>query len=496
MTATRPADATVAGIRSAYASGELTCREVTERSLARIAAYDQDGPRINAMITVNEDALKDADALDAAFAERGPVGPLHGIPVVVKDQIDAAGMPTTLGSVLFQDYRPDQDATVVARLRSAGALVLGKATLGELGAGDTHGTLFGSTRNPYDLERTVGGSSGGSAAAVAVDYAPLALGLEGFASIRRPAAWNSVVGMRPSLGLVSRTGCSSGWPGESSSVGPLARTVEDAARLLDVLTGYDPLDPSTAYGVDRHPGSFTDGLDAAGLRGVRIGVIRQPIGLGSDPDADDYQVISAAFDGTVAELAAAGAVLVDPVELPGLDALLAARTSPHQAEAFMTWMARSQNPPYRSYDELTRLSTYREVVERRYAGNPIPAHRTTGTHYDHLLAQRKLKTLLLTVMADHGLGAVVHRTVEHLPTLIRDGVNPPYVNLKGAPYINTFLGDVPSISVPSGFTAEGLPMGVTFLGRPFSDAAMLRYAYAYEQATRHRRPPASTPPLP
>ena len=205
--------------------------------LDRIDAFDKKGPNINALITVNADALKEADRLDAAYRSSGAVGPLHGIPVIVKDQADVTGMPTTLGSLLFKDYFPDRDSFVAEKLRKAGAVILGKATLGELGGGDTHGSLFGSTRNPYDIERTVGGSSGGSAASVAANFSTVAVGQEGLASIRRPSTWNCIAGMRPSAGLVSRGGVYGCWPEIFGSLGPMARSVKDLSTLLDVMVG-------------------------------------------------------------------------------------------------------------------------------------------------------------------------------------------------------------------------------------------------------------------
>src|SRR6185436_2646321 len=195
--------------------------------------------------------------LDAAMKSSGPVGPLHGVPVILKNQMDAAGTPTTLGSVLFKDYRPTRDSFVTEQLRKAGAIILAKATLGELGGGDTHGSLFGSTRNAYDPERTVGGSSGGPGVAVSANLGTFGIGQEGFASIRRPSAWNGICGMRPTAGFVSRSGVYAGWPSVNGSLGPMARTVTDLAKLLDIMVGYDPDDPVTARGVGRIAGSFT-----------------------------------------------------------------------------------------------------------------------------------------------------------------------------------------------------------------------------------------------
>src|SRR5262250_3945107 len=211
-------EATIEDIHSAYKSGQLTCRQLVQMYLDRIDAFDKKGPQINAIITINSEALKEADRLDAAYKASGPVGPLHGIPVIVKDQADVKGMLTTLGSVLFKDYYPDRDSFVAEKLKKAGAVILGKATLGELGGGDTHGSLFGSTRNPYDPERTAGGSSGGSGASVAANFCAVGVGQEGFASIRRPSTWNSIVGMRPTAGLVSRGGVYAGWPSVAGSL--------------------------------------------------------------------------------------------------------------------------------------------------------------------------------------------------------------------------------------------------------------------------------------
>src|SRR5215510_6963727 len=253
-------EATIDDIHSAYKSEDLTCRQLVQMYLDRIEAFDKKGPSINAIITINPRALEDADRLDAYYKSSGPAGTLHGIPVVLKDQVDAKGMPTTLGSVLFKNYYPDKDAFVVNKLKDAGAIILAKATLGELGGGDTHGSLFGSTRNPYALDRTVGGSSGGSGASVSANFTTVAVGQECLASIRRPSTWSSIVGMRTTAGLVSRGGVYSGWPETAGSLGPMARTVKDLALLLDVMVGYDSEDPLTARGVGNTP-DFVGFLD-------------------------------------------------------------------------------------------------------------------------------------------------------------------------------------------------------------------------------------------
>jgi Asp-tRNA(Asn)/Glu-tRNA(Gln) amidotransferase A subunit family amidase len=488
-------ETTIADIHAAYKSGRLTARQLVEMYLARIDAFDKKGPTLNAIITLNSKALDEADRLDAALKNSGFVGPLHGIPIIVKDQADAKGMPTTLGSLLFKDYYPERDATVVDKLKKAGAIILAKATLGELGGGDTHGSLFGSTKNPYALDRTAGGSSGGSAVSVAANYSTAAVGQEGFASIRRPSIWNCIVGMRPTAGLVSRGGVFAGWPDVAGSLGPMARTVRDLAILLDVMVGYDPEDPLTSRGVGHAPETYTQFLDKNALKGSRIGILRESMGYDSEPDSGDFKKIAEVFDKAVGELQAAGAEIVDPIVIPKLKELLMKRAGSYaQAEeSFRVYFGRSARPPFKSRREAAQSPDFPKVTRRsqdRWKRSEDPQK-----HYEYLLAREELTINFLKVMADHKLDAIVHKAVEHQPTLIKDGVNPPFVDQKGAPHLNTFMVFVPSIVVPAGFTRDNLPAGITFLGRPYDDANMIKLAYAYEQATHHRRPPASTTPL-
>jgi len=486
-------EATIADIHAGIRAGTLTARQLVESYLERIATYDKQGPSINAIISLNPHALAEADRLDTLFRASGPVGPLHGIPVVVKDQADVKEMPTTLGSVLFKDHRPERDCFVAAKLRQAGAILLAKATLGELGAGDTHGSLFGSTRNPYDITRTVGGSSGGSGASVSANFAAIGIGQEGLASIRRPSTWNGIVGMRPTVGLVSRTGVWDGWPSMNGSLGPMARTVADLAKVLDVMVGYDAKDPATAHGIGHAPASFAAVLDASALNGVRIGILREPMGYMSEPASEDFAKITEVFDRAVGELGKAGAIIIDPIVIADLNPLLSKRvfSSEERDEGFKIYFADSANPPYPSREAVAASPLFHEL---RAATRERWFQKTeTRAMYESLAARDMLMINMLKAMADHQLDAIVHKAVEHQPTLIADGLRPPFVNQKGAPHLNTFLQFVPSIVVPAGFTRDDLPAGITFLGRPYDDARMIRYAFAYEQATHHRRPPTATP---
>ena len=488
-------ETTIDQVHAAYRSGELTCRQLVQMYLDRIAAYDKNGPAINAIISLNPDALTEADRLDAAHKAAGPVGPLHGIPIVMKDQGDATPMPTTLGSLLFKDYYPGRDAFVVAQLKKAGAIIIGKATLGELGGGDTHGSLFGSTKNPYALDRTAGGSSGGSGASVSANFCTVAVGQEGFASIRRPSTWNCVSGMRPTAGLVSRGGVYAGWPSVNGSLGPMARTVTDLAKLLDNMVGYDPDDPVTARGVGRIPESFTKFLDHNGLKDARIGILRESMGYDAEPGSEDFAKITEVFDKAISDLKRAGAVVIDPIVIANLKALLAKRAGSFadDEESFREYFGRGGKPPYASRQAAMQSPDFQKVVKgsrERWSRSP-----SNEANYEYLKAREELMINLLQVMAEHRLDAIVHKAVEHQPTLIKDGVNPPYVDQKGAPHINTFLVYVPSVVVPAGFTRDQLPAGITFLGRPYDDGNMIKFAYAYEQATKHRQPPSSVTPL-
>ena len=491
-------EATIESIHADYRSGELTSRQLVQLYLNRIEAYDQKGPQLNAIITVNPQALEEADRLDAAYKRSGPVGLLHGIPVILKDQIDAKGMPTTMGSVLFKDYYPDRDAFAVEKIKKAGAIILAKATLGELGGGDTFGSLYGATRNPYALDRTTGGSSGGPAASIAANFATVAVGQEGLASIRWPSTWNALVGMRPTAGLVSRSGVYNGWPALNGSMGPMVRTVQDLAMVLDVLVGYDPDDPITALGVCKAPETYTNFLDENGLKGARIGVLRESIGRRSEPGTEDFLRVGAVFDRALGELKAAGAVLIDPIVIPKVKELLLKRASHPQSrdKSLEVYLGRSASRPYRTYQEMLESPAFDKLYPptQRRVGRPRGSDAQIR-YYEYLEARDELMLHLLKMMADHQLDAIVHKSVEHEPPFLVELTQPPYVGERGAPSINTYLLYVPTITVPAGFTGDHIPAGISFLGRPYSEGTLIKLAYAYEQATGHRKPPTSTPSL-
>jgi Asp-tRNA(Asn)/Glu-tRNA(Gln) amidotransferase A subunit family amidase len=489
-------EATIQDIHAAYKAGTLTARQLTQLYLNRIEAYDKQGPRLNSIITLNPKALEDADKLDAAMKASGFVGPLHGIPVIVKDQADTQGMPMTMGSIMLKDYYPARDAFAVGKVRQAGAIILGKSTLGEWGGGDTYGSLFGITRNPYAPERTPGGSSGGTGASISANLAAVGIGQEGFASIRRPSTYNALVGMRPTAGLVSRAGVYQGWPSMNGSLGPMARTVQDLATLLDVMVGYDPEDPLTALGVGRAPKTYTAFLDRNGLAGARIGVLREVLGGAANAKTEDFAKVTPVFEAALGQLKAAGAELVDPVTIPDLMPLLAKRArDPAEDEAMRLLFARTPNAPFKSRQEVVQSPLFAQL-------NPAAQQRLRedyGTspeeYHQYVLAREQLVLNIARTMADHRLDAIVHKSMESPPPLIEEKPVPRSLGGAGPPVINTTAVFISSIAVPAGFIDGRLPAGITFMGRPYDEPTLIKLAYAFEQATRHRKPPAATPPL-
>jgi Asp-tRNA(Asn)/Glu-tRNA(Gln) amidotransferase A subunit family amidase len=482
-------ETTIDDIHAAYKSGRLTSHQVVQMYLDRIEAYDQKGPTINSIITLNKNALAEADKLDAAFKQTGSfVGPLHGIPIILKDQVDAAGFPTTLGSILMKDYYPERDAFAIGQLRKAGAIILAKGTLAEFGGGNTWGSLFGATKNPYDLGRTAGGSSGGPGAAIAANFATVGVGEEGSASVRRPSTWNSLVGMHPSAGLVSRTGMWDGWPALFTSLGPMTRTVRDLAILLDSMVGYDTEDPLTAAAYGSIPKTFTAFLDNNGLKGARLGILREAIGRG-DPNSEDFKKVEAVFNKALEELKAAGAELVDPIVIPNVMALMAKRTEGPYLDVSTRLFLKSPNAPFHSRQDIPKQPGFDKVLARgRNIADPIDERK----YYEHLQAREELMFNVLKVMADNRLDAIVYKSIEMQPQLLSRGPDAPN---PGVPTLSTFLAFVPTITVPAGFTTDNLPTGITFQGRPYSDGTLIKLAYAYEQATHHRKSPTTVPPL-
>ena len=491
-------EATIDDVHATMVSGGITCRELVQRYLNRIAAFDKTGPELNAVQYVNPGALQEAEELDAALASSGLGGPLHCIPVLLKDQVETRDMPTTYGSALFEGFVPERDATIVIKMKQAGAIILAKTNMGEF-ASRYVGSAFGLIRNAYDPNRNPSGSSGGTGTGIAANFGMVGIGEDTGGSIRGPAAVSSLVGLRPTVPLVSRYGMMPANP-SSDTLGPMTRTVKDAAVLLDVLAGYDPNDPVTAYAVGQVPASYIASLEPDGLNGARIGVIREPMDPKADPESDDYKKVRAVIDRAIDDLESLGAVLVDPVVVPGIESVndTYVRNNFETEEAMNNYLAEHPNAPVKTLREILPLGT---VTPWRASGLMNVVGRSTDEHgyLEVLLAKEALRQDVLKVMADDALDALVYATFDHQPTVIApDALANPDTEDAYALGNNRYLSPLiafPAVTVPAGFTTDDLPVGLEFLGRPFTEGALLAFAFAYEQGTHRRKPPATTPPL-
>lgn len=491
-------EATIEDVHTAMERGELTCRELVGRYLDRIEAYSQNGPHLNAIQHLNPRAFEEADALDASFASSGLTGPLHCIPVMLKDQVETSDMPTSYGSVLFEDFVPKRDATIVTRMKDAGAIILAKTTMGEF-ASRYVGSAFGVIRNAYDPTRNPSGSSGGTGVAVAANFGMVGIGEDTGGSIRGPAAVQSLVGLRPTTPLVSRHGMMPATPA-NDTLGPMTRTVRDAAIALDVIAGYDPNDPMTAYAVTHIPSSYTELLREDGLQGARIGVLREPIHSKSDPTAEDFARVQTVFDRAVADLRTLGAEIVDPIVIDHLESADPTKLTENftTERAMDEYLAEHENTPL---DSLKAILLTGKVTPWRAIGLVGALGRAAheSEHLQVLLAKEELRRNVLMTMAEHDLDVIVYPTFVHEPTEIADDAltNPNTDDAYGKGdnrWMSPRIG-FPALTVPAGFTANELPVGLELMGRPFTEGMLFQYGYAYERATKRRRPPKTTPPL-
>ena len=489
-------EATIEDAHTAMEEGRITCRSLVQGYIDRIEAFDQAGPRLNAVQHLNERALEEADALDASLRSTGISGPLHCIPVLLKDQVETADMPTTYGSALFQGFVPTRDATITTRMKDAGAIILAKTTMGEF-ASRYVGSAFGVIRNAYDPDRNPSGSSGGTATGIAASFGMVGIGEDTGGSVRGPAAVHSLVGLRPTLELVSRHGLMPANPTQDT-MGPITRTVMDAAILLDVIAGYDPEDPITAYSVGRTPQTYTASLDADRLRGARIGVVRQPMDAQTDTSSDDYHKVKALIDQAIRDLASLGAEVVDPLVVPDLAIVRTIGNSFETERAMDDYLSEHPNAPVTTLRAVLLAGV---VTPWRARGMMGSVGKTTDDPgYLEVIQKREtLRRSVLKVMADRALDAIVYATFDHQPTLIAPDVetNPSpedEYGWGGNRGLSPAIG-FPALTVPAGFTTDQLPVGLEFLGRPFTEEMLLGFGYAYEQATHHRRPPPTTPRL-
>ena len=490
-------ETSIAQLQAAYLGGKTTAHEVTRAYLDRIAAYDKHGPYLNALITVSDHALADADKLDAELKETGKlVGPLHGIPVILKDNLDTADLPTSSGVALFKDFVPPKDAFIVARLRAAGAIILAKSSLSELAMGladSINSVLPGFTRNPYNTAHASGGSSGGTGVSIAANFGTVGIGTDTGGSVRAPSSINNLVGIRPTVGLVSRTGMGP-LDSQRDTPGPMGRSVEDVARLLDVMAGVDPADPRTAPAAGKIPKTYTAFLDKNGLQGARIGVLRQALKRreGADPE------VVALFERAIADLRAAGAQIVDDFTVPGFENF----PSPPQTRA----RTKADWEKFFAYEGPTfPVKTVAELAAAPMGKRVHPLHQkavedTAAVTLSPEEDPQTIQGLKDEQMYRDKFGAAMDAA--HVDAIVFPVWNfPPKINGdrgQTAQGSLTFIGSAtqwPVAVVPMGFVGENLPMGFQIFGRPWSEPQLIKFAYAYEQATHHRVPPPSAPPL-
>jgi Asp-tRNA(Asn)/Glu-tRNA(Gln) amidotransferase A subunit family amidase len=486
-------ETTIAATHAALRAGKTTCRHLAETYLKRIAAYDQP-TRLNTVVTMNPTLLADADRMDRDFRATHTLKPLECIAFVVKDNYDTAGLQTTGGSLAMKGVIPTTDAFMVKKIREAGALILYKSNMAEWAFSPvlTESSIAGITRNPYALDRVPAGSSGGTAASVAANLSEVGLGTDTGDSIRGPASHNDLVGIRSTIGLTSRDGIIP-LNFMADVGGPLARSVADAAAVLSVVAGYDPADPVTELAQSHAEKDYTKYLDKNGLRGARIGVFRPYVDAATgDPE------VKALTEKAIADLKAQGAVIVDPFVIPDFDTLTKGLGCGDFQKDLNQYLAvHAPDAPYKSLQAIVDSGLYLPSIETRLkrALNPKrPDGAAPAACKDVWHDERKtaFRNGVIAAMDAVGVDAILYPTWSNPPRLVGDLKSPGGDNNQ----VISPQSGMPAITVPMGFTHGTLPAGLQLLGRPWSEPTLIRLAYAYEQATHHRQPPAQFGPLP
>jgi len=477
-------EATITDLQRGMSEARFTALDLTRAYLARIAAYDQRGPALNAMVRVNPAAERDAIAMDVERRAGKVRGPLHGIPVIIKDNYNTADMPTTGSTLALATFTPQEDAFIVRRLRDAGAIIIGKSNLHELAAGITSvSSMGGQTRNPYDPRRCPGGSSGGTGASIAASFAVVGWGSDTCGSIRIPAAYGSLYGLRPTSGLVSRNGVIP-LSHTQDVIGPLARTVTDLAIALDITVGRDTADRATEVLDSRELPRFAAALHKDALRGKRLGVLRNYM-TGTDGDiADSIRATTRAMGSLDAE--------VIEVTIPNLDSLIAGTgVIPFEFKwDLMDFLARFPGAPVHSLREIIDRGLHHEALDGTFRIRDSISTRDSDPYRTALAKQAVLKARLVALFDSLKLDALVYPTMQRRPVLVGEAQPGTTCSLSAQ-------SGLPALSLPAGFTNDGLPVGLEMMGRPFEDATLVAMAYAFEQSPGgvRRRAPLTTPVL-
>ncbi len=500
-------EATIASTHAALTSGKFTCADLVQSYLDRIAKYDasvSSGLPLNSIVSLNPHALEDAAALDVAYQQHGKVGPLHCVPMLLKDNFDSYDFPTTAASRALAGSMPADDAFTVARLRKAGVVILGKTTMAEYAYfTQSHNSWTVRVGTPYDTSKDVGGSSSGSAAAIAANLGLIGTGSDTCASIRLPPSNASLVGVRSSIGLVSQDGIVP-LSHFHDVGGPITRTVEDAARVLDVMAGIDPADPFTLESGRHQPTTYTAYLKKDGLRGKRIGVLRS---YGSTDAFGDDPHVTRVMAQAIKDIEAAGAIIIDPVDLKDFRSL---SVLIQEFESNINeYLATVPQPVRHNLDEIISSGQVHPVIQALLVLSKAASDTTSDSYFATKARREPLRQYVESEMDRLGLDALVYPPVLEPPMgtlvevdavgLAQDFASHPEGmfngNVAGATQgsncgFSSSTG-MPSIVVPGGFTtdAKPLPIGVEFFGRKWDEGRLFEIAYAYEQATHHRVPP-------
>ena len=499
-------ETTIAGIHAAMKSGRLTCVALVDAYLRRIDAFDKQGPALNALTVINPEARTQAVELDRRMKASGPSGPLHCVPFIVKDNFETAGLQTAAGSLALAGFDPGRDAFQVKRIKDAGALIIAKSNMAEWAFSPyetVSSVVPGYSRNPYALDRVTAGSSGGTAAAVAANLGAVGLGSDTGNSIRGPSSHQALAGIRSTMGLTSRAGVV---PLNllADIAGPMARTLEDAVAVFQVIVGEDPADPVTLAKAFEPAGlrpggrpstvpDYRASLVKNGLNGARIGVLREAY----ERESTSPEIV-AVFMAAVADMKKAGATVVDPATIEGLSEIRRPQGAApcggfkHDINRYLASLG--ERVPVKNLEAVIRSRRFHPSVELRLTRSQEGAENGLDSAACKVEAEyrERFRTAVVKSMETHTLDAFVYPTWSNPPRLIGDLNTPHGDNSQVFSPVTGF----PSINVPMGYTLGGrLPAGVTFFGRAWDEPTLIRLAYSYEQATRHRRPPQTTPPL-
>lgn len=478
------AELTIADIHKAYQDGSYNSQQLVAAYLARIKQFDE---KLNALTTINPAALSIAKELDEEYKKTGQLRPLQGIPMIVKDNFNTKGLPTTAGALALKDFIPEEDAFMVDKLVKAGAIIIAKSNMAEwaFSAKHTESSTAGTTRNPYNLDHVPAGSSGGTAAAVAANFATFGLGTDTGNSIRGPSSHCSLVGFRSTLGLTSRSGIVPLYL-RNDVAGPMCRTVEDATKVLEVVAGYDPEDPVTEYSQGKIADNYQQFLQKDGLKGARIGVLREL--SEDDPDSE----VKALFEQAIEDLKSLGAEITDPADVSDFSNLRQNQWCADfrkDVEAYLaTYVKRDTMKTLEDIIRVGSTSEYAEIRLKYFAENSgrKDSDIKCGDPYSdvHRIAFREA---IEKTMDDLKLDAIIYPTWNNKPAkidLFEEGYKGDN-NQIIAPHTGQ-----PGFTVPMGFTKGNLPAGIQFLGRMYDESTLIKLAYSYEQGTKHRTPPA------